>query len=554
MKHVGRVTLEKSSFGYLILCLMFSSAATAALPDLPRTTVDTTMPTVTGSTIIVAAGGNLQRAIDSAKPGDEIVLEAGASFTGTFSLPNKGSSTDWIIIRSSAEDSLPPPGTRISPNDATNMPKIVGSGRAAIAFSAAASAHHYRIIGLEIVPHPGEFTYALNTFAWSNHHIIFDRVYSHGNERGGRRFAAFHGQNMAVIDSHISDWWENGADSQAVWWTEGQTHLLHNNFLECAAEVVMIGGSAYKDSRLSSDITITGNTFTKRLSWWSDDASYDGKRRTIKNLLEFKVARRVLIEGNTFTNFWIQHQRLPILFKSTNQNPGCRNPTAQVEHVTFVNNVLNGVGSGIGVGNDGICRNGELDSQNVLIENNLILDMNLSRNWHLSDKPTNVRAFQILGTHPNIIIRHNTVFNPEGNAAGAAIMLEGNLEGFVFENNIFGHSRYGVIGSGLSPGLTTLNSVASGAVYRGNVQYGKQQTNKSRNYPDGQYFPPNIAAIEFVNYIETGGGDYRLATTSPYKNSGTDGKDPGVDWDAFEAAQNRIRMHPAEIDNSCSSR
>jgi hypothetical protein len=537
MKQVGRRTLETFSFGYLIFCLMLSGAADAALPDLPRSTVDTTMPTVTGSTIIVSAGDNLQRAINSAKPGDEIVLEAGASFTGTFRLPHKGDSTDWIIIRSSAEDRLPPPGTRVSPTDAANMPNIVGTGSPVIALKADPYAHHYRFIGIEIFPLAGKVANTLNIFAWSNHHIIFDRVYAHGNELGGRRFAGLHGKNMAVINSHISDWWQHGPDSQAVWWTEGQTHLLHNNFLEAAGEVVMIGGSTYADSRLASDVTITNNTFTKRLSWWPLDASFDGKKRTIKNLLELKVGRRVLIEGNTFTNFWIQLHPLPILFKSSNAPPSCTNPTAQVEHITFVNNLLNGTGGGIGIGNEGACSNGELDSQNFLIENNLILDMNLSRQWYLNDQVSPNRVFSILGTHPNVIIRHNTVFSPEDDARGASILMEGKLDAFVFENNIVGHMRYGVKGSGMSTGNNTLDQVAPGATYRGNVQYGDAEVNNARKYPKGQFFPSNSVAIKFVNYIEGGGGNYGLADSSPFKNAGTDGKDPGIDWDAFAAAQ-----------------
>ena len=170
----------------------------------------------------------------------------------------------------------------------------------------------------------------------------------------------------------------------------------------------MTGGAPYTDSRLPSDITITKNTFTKRLSWWSEDSSYDGKSRTVKNLLELKVARRVLVEANTFTNFWIENQRTPIVFKSTNQAPGCVNPTAQVEHITFTNNLLNGLGNGVVVSNDGICSNGELDSQNILIENNLFLDINLSRQWHSNLSSGTSRVLFIFGTHPNVIIRRST--------------------------------------------------------------------------------------------------------------------------------------------------
>lgn len=46
---------------------------------------------------------DLQAAIDAARPGDTILLEAGKTFTAveaSFTLRDKGSSTEWITIRS----------------------------------------------------------------------------------------------------------------------------------------------------------------------------------------------------------------------------------------------------------------------------------------------------------------------------------------------------------------------------------------------------------------------------------------------------------------------
>src|SRR5437016_3059129 len=56
-------------------------------PQLPLAYVDTTLPPSTGATISVSAGGNLQNALDAAQPGDVISLQAGATFTGPFTLP-----------------------------------------------------------------------------------------------------------------------------------------------------------------------------------------------------------------------------------------------------------------------------------------------------------------------------------------------------------------------------------------------------------------------------------------------------------------------------------
>ena len=54
--------------------------------QLPLASVNTTPPPVTGNIIQVHSGGNLQAAINAAQPGDEIVLDAGAVFTGPITL------------------------------------------------------------------------------------------------------------------------------------------------------------------------------------------------------------------------------------------------------------------------------------------------------------------------------------------------------------------------------------------------------------------------------------------------------------------------------------
>ena len=117
----GSRTLASS---VLVASLLHSTALHAASPELPRQVVDTAMPTPTGKTITVSAGGDFQAALNTAALGDVIVLQAGATYSGPFTLPNK-SGSGWIIVRSSADSSLPAPGTRVAPTDATNMAKIL---------------------------------------------------------------------------------------------------------------------------------------------------------------------------------------------------------------------------------------------------------------------------------------------------------------------------------------------------------------------------------------------------------------------------------------------
>src|SRR3989475_9718211 len=77
------------------------------------------------------------------------MLQAGATFTGPFTLPKKRGH-GWIIVRTSAHDStLPPPGTRVTPSHAAAMPKIVAGASSGHAIVAASGGHHFRFIRIE---------------------------------------------------------------------------------------------------------------------------------------------------------------------------------------------------------------------------------------------------------------------------------------------------------------------------------------------------------------------------------------------------------------------
>ncbi|MBI3126748.1 MAG: hypothetical protein HYZ11_03995, partial [Candidatus Tectomicrobia bacterium] len=64
---------------------------------MPQVYLDTTLTAPAGKVIPVPSGGDLQAALNSAQPGDAIELQAGATFTGNFTLPNKAGS-GWIHI------------------------------------------------------------------------------------------------------------------------------------------------------------------------------------------------------------------------------------------------------------------------------------------------------------------------------------------------------------------------------------------------------------------------------------------------------------------------
>ena len=99
------------------------------------------------SSIKVSRGDDLQAALDRARPSDTIILEAGATFVGPFTLPAK-SGNAYITIQSSALSALPAEQERVSPQNAAAMPKIVSPGKGQPAIKTAPGAHNYRLVGI----------------------------------------------------------------------------------------------------------------------------------------------------------------------------------------------------------------------------------------------------------------------------------------------------------------------------------------------------------------------------------------------------------------------
>src|SRR5205085_5485242 len=93
-------------------------------------------------TIAVPAGGDLQQAIDKARPGDTLTLAAGAVYTGNFVLPAKDGSL-YITIRTAGEG-LPRTGQRIVPAYGGRL-AIVKSANSEPSIRTAPGAHHWRL-------------------------------------------------------------------------------------------------------------------------------------------------------------------------------------------------------------------------------------------------------------------------------------------------------------------------------------------------------------------------------------------------------------------------
>jgi hypothetical protein len=520
----------------LLVLATFPVPAYAA-PAPPASFIDTTPTGSTGQTIAVPSGGDLQAALNNARLGDVITLPPGAVFRGPFNLPNK-SGNGWITVRSATADvNLPPPGTRITPSYAAFLPKIVTPNSGA-ALTTAPGAHHYRFVGVEFAPMPGVFTSGLILLGTGDEtdvnttpsNIIFDRCYIHGDpSAGGKRGIAMNSRSTAVIDSHLSDWKGFGMDTQAIAsWNGAGPFKIVNNYIEGAGENVMFGGAdPMVPNLVPSDIEFRRNWVRKPPAWNINDTSvFAGARWSVKNLFELKNARRVLVDGNLFENNWVDGQAgFAILFTVRNQDG--RAPWSVVSDIAFTNNIVRHTASGLSIlGTDDLAPSQR--TSRILVRNNLFDDVGDGRWGGIG------RLFMILDGAVDVVFDHNT-----GMATGNIVTTAGAAtSGFVYRNSIANHNAFGVIGDSMGPGTATLNAYFPSAEFTKNVVIGANAS----SYPANNFFPASGASVGFTN---PGAGDYRLTSTSPYKNAATDGKDVGVDMNAINAAMDGSGSSPA---------
>lgn len=498
-------------------------------PELPRRFLDTRYSPPTGRTIVVHAGGNLQAALDSARPCDVVKLEPGATFSGSFILPNK-SGACWITIRTAAADNrLPAQGTRITPAYATLMPKLVSPSNGASALGTAPGAHNYRLIGLELTTAAaitetnsiislGDGSAAQNTIDRLPHDLILDRVYVHGHARLNlQRCISLQSASSAVIDSYLAECHGKGFDSQAICgWNGPGPFKIVNNYLEGAGENIMFGGADPAIANLTpSDIEIRQNHITRPPAWkgvW-----------TVKNLLELKHAQRVVIEGNLFENHWLDGQDgSAIVLKSVNQDG--KAPWSVARDITFRFNRLRNIAGGVAVA-------AHPEAHPAVPASHMKFADNVFDNMNVGVFTGNGRLFQLFGELDDIIIEHNTAFTSHSVILFSALP---QITNFVFRDNLTTHGQYGVFGSDFGEGVAALDHyVALGYSFEHNVIVG----GTSRGYPARNAYPATVADVGFVDVRR---GNYRLSTTSRFAKEASDGRDPGANIDAVDRATSDV--------------
>ena len=502
----------------LIACLATSPAAAASVP--------------------VPAGSDLQAAINAAQPGDVLLLDPGATYSGNFRLPATPGTAEITIRTNGVAVQLPGPGVRIGPAYADALAKIK-SPNTAPALTTANGASHWRIELVEFQANlrgSGDIIVlgaaSQTQLAQMPHHLVFDRVYIHGDPVAGqKRGIALNSGRTEILNSYIADIKGVGFETQAICgWNGSGPYVIENNYIEAAGVNLLIGGADPSVPDLvPADIIVRRNVFSKPLAWRSEAWA-------VKNAFELKNARRVLIEGNVFENVWRDAQPgYAVLFTVRNQNG--KSPWAVIEDVTFRHNIIRHAGGGINItGYDDNYPSQQ--TRRLLIAHNVLHDIDGAKYGG------NGHGLQIGNAPRDVTIEHNTVLQ-----TGQAVALYGSrsgvpwpVEGLVMRNNLMRHNTYGVKGDGVAVGQASLLAYASSWVFERNALAGGQAS----RYPADNLFP-TLVELEAA-FVDAASGNFALVAVSPLRTASTGGDAIGADMARVtEAVTGATPVVPAPV-------
>ena len=581
--HASRTSLRRLS-GLLFLLALGGAAVSAAgqtydgPAELPRVTVpsavaDTPAP---GAVLSVSAGGNLQSALNNAACGDTLELQAGATFTGVFTVPAKNCNVNsWIIIRTSAPDSsMPAEGQRATPcyagvatlegrpqyacnNPANVMARVQTETDNDGPFVFAKGANFYRFVGLEVTRPAGTPGGRLFSGQGTVDHIVFDRLWLHGGPQDETYVGiSLNGAtNSAIVDSYFTDFHCIAVtgictDSQAISGglsdTQDGPYKIQDNFLESSGEAIMFGGGPA--TLTPSDIEILSNHFWKPWQWMPGSPGFvggkNGRPFVVKDHLELKNAVRVLVDGNLMENCWggFTQNGYGILITPKNQHSGHTNvcPLCQVTDVTIRYVHVSHAGGGLQLATaiSGNGRNGAaaLAGTRWSIHDVVLDDLN-------PKYMGGGTAFEIVnGWTKNplntVTINHVTAFP----YASGHMMIVGDalkkppMYGFVFTNNLVLTGEAPIWNADNRDScarhdvpLTTMNECFTSYTFTNNGLIASPSSFPPSSWPAKNMFPQTVSDVDFTSYQNGDGGNYELLPSSPYKKKGTDGKDLGAD-------------------------
>jgi hypothetical protein len=299
-------------------------------------------PPPTPGTIHVPPTGNLQATIDAAPAGTTITLEQGATYPNITIPVKPGASATKRFTLTTKGFTLT---GRPTPADEFKMATIQGISGTNSGIRVLGS--YVDIIGVQLrhnLPSgQGEMISVGNASDPDLAHVPNDvrimRSMFRGKPGNGafgqKRAIEVTGRNVLVDQIWCSEIWIEGQDTQCVHTYSSPGPLtIRRSYLSAGAENILIGGNPPSGPGLvPADILIEDNILHKPLYWKTD-----GRKRQVKNLIEFKFGHRITARRNLLVNNWIAAQAgNSVLFSFTTNGPCAY---CDMQDVLFEDNVI----------------------------------------------------------------------------------------------------------------------------------------------------------------------------------------------------------------------
>jgi hypothetical protein len=283
--------------------------------------------------------------------------------------------------------------------------------------------------------------------------VTFEDVTVQAGPQGGHRAFALHGAAITVRECRVYGFWEVGRDAQAVWMHNGPgPYTITDNYLEASGENILVGGDTIHIADcVPSDILIDGNVCAKPKEWKSLTPS-----PSIKNNIELKIGRRVLITNNICDGNWDAGQDgTPIVITVRNQNGDT--PWAIVDEVTITGNTTKRCPKGFAIsvlGMDDV--HPSQQTQTLSIDHNLFTD---SPNGVKIGNGVARQLTMLNNTLPAVASNFLTFYDSRKSVVKSP---------FAFRDNVTKQGAYGISGDGTAPGTPALDKFCTNVDFNGN--------------------------------------------------------------------------------------
>jgi hypothetical protein len=265
----------------------------------------------------------------------------------------------------------------------------------------------------------------------------------------------------------------------------------------------------------------------------------------VKNIFELKNAQRVLFEGNVLEYSWPGYSQHggSILVGGENAGNSTVNSYVSVTDVTIRYNRASHTASGMAITNPALMPGvPSLPIARFSVHDDVFDD--ISPAYQNGDT---TGAFATVFTYcpitlgcsvaKNISLNHITELITQPTKWLVTVGATTPIQNWSFTNSLVSVNHGLVVIAGGSTGCAvgTTNAMRIAKCFSPYTMTRNALIGGTGTWPAGNFLPASATAVGFINYSGANGGNYKLLSTSPYHNKGTDGKDLGADISAVNA-------------------